>query len=337
MQPVRWGVLSTSSFAENRFLPGLRKSPLVVVAAVASRNLERSQAFAKRNDIATAYGSYEELLADPTIEVIYNPLPNDLHVEWTVKAAAAGKHVLCEKPMGLNAAELAPLFPYAERVHLAEAFMVRFHPQWTETRELVRSGALGRITHMHAAFAYNNTDPANIRNIADNGGGAMYDIGCYAVVAARWFLEGEPLRVAAVSDTDPRFGTDRVTSGLLDFGDGKTCSFAVSTQSVFHQRVHIFGTEGRLEITIPFNQPQDDDVIYLTHYGESIDGLDAVQHRVPTNDQYASQGEAFSRRVRQESPSPAALHDAVSNMKVLDGVFAAAKTGAWVQIQRAFH
>jgi predicted dehydrogenase len=332
MQPVRWGILSTSSFAEKRFLPGLRAAPNVEVAAVASRDIGRSQAFAERNGIATAYGSYEELLADPSIEVIYNPLPNDMHVEWTVKAAEAGKHVLCEKPMGMTAAELTPLLAYTSRVHIAEGFMVRFHPQWTETRDLIRSGSLGRITHMHVAFAYSNTDPANIRNVAANGGGAMYDIGCYAVVAARWFLEAEPVSVAAVADLDPTFGTDRLTSALLDFGDGRTCAFSVSTQSVYHQRVHLFGTEGRLEITIPFNQLEDDEMVYLTHHGESVDGLDAQRHIVRPNNQYASQAESFSHQVRTTSPTAAALNDAVLNMAAIDAVFAAARTRTWVTI-----
>ena len=329
MKPVRWGVLSTSSFAEEKFIPGLRKSPLVEVAAVASRDLAKAQGYADRNAIPTAYGSYEELLADPTIEVIYNPLPNDLHVEWTRQAAEAGKHVMCEKPMGMDAAELDVLLPLATKVHIAEAFMVRFHPQWLETRELVRRGDLGRVTHMHAAFAYVNTDAQNIRNIAASGGGALYDIGCYAIVASRWFLEAEPVRVAAVMDKDPQFGTDRLTSALMDFGDGRTCNFSVSTQSVPHQRVHVFGTTGRLEITIPFNQPQDEPAIYLTHHAETVHGLDAVQHVVPTNDQYASQGEAFSKRVREEAPTEGPLRDAMANMRVIDAVFRAAASGSF--------
>ena len=327
MKPVRWGVLSTSSFAEEKFLPGLRKSSLIDVAAVASRDLPRATAYAKRNNIATAYGSYEELLADPTIEVIYNPLPNNLHVEWTRKSAEAGKHVLCEKPMGMRADELDVLLPLAEKVHIAEAFMVRFHPQWTETRDVVRSGKLGRITHMHVMFSYGNTDARNIRNIAANGGGALYDIGCYAIVASRWFLDAEPVRVAAVGDLDPVFGTDRLTSALLDFGDGRTSNFSVSTQCVNHQRVHVYGTEGRLEITIPFNQPQDDPAIYLTHRGQTPAGLDAVQHVVPTDDQYALQGEAFSLRVRNEKPTSAYLLDAKQNMRIIDAIFAATKSG----------
>lgn len=329
MNPIRWGVLSTSSFAEEKFLPGLQKSPLIEVAAVASRNLERAGDFARRNQIPVAYGSYEDLLADPTIEVIYNPLPNDLHVAWTLRAADAGKHVMCEKPMGMTAAELDALLPYASKVHIAEAFMVRFHPQWTETRDLVRSGSLGRISHMHVAFGYNNTDAANIRNIVSSGGGSLYDIGCYAVVAARWFLEAEPVRVAAVCDVDPVFGTDRLTSALMDFGGGRTCTFAVSTQSVNHQRVHVFGTAGRLEITIPFNQPLDDEVTYLTHDGASVDGLDATRHVVAVNDQYTSQGEAFSRRVRNEEPTDGPLRDAMANMAIIDAIFRSAKSGSF--------
>ena len=327
MNKVRWGVLSTSDFAERVFVPGLQKSPLIDVAAVASRELGKARAFADRCGIATAYGSYDELLADPSIEVIYNPLPNSMHVEWTKRAAEAGKHVICEKPMGLNASELDVLLPLAERVHLAEGFMVRFHPQWPETREIVHSGELGRVTHMHVAFSYSNTDPNNIRNISGVGGGAMYDIGCYAIVAARWFMSADPARVSALIDVDPTFGTDRMTSAILDFGDGRMCTFQVGTQSVYHQRVHVFGTMGRLEITIPFNQPQDAPVVYLLHEGQSTAGLDARQVVVPTNDQYTSQGEAFSQRVRTESPTTAPLLDAMMNMRVIDAVFRSANSG----------
>ena len=326
-KPLRWGLLSTSEFAERKFIPGLRKSSLVDIVAVGSRDLRRARAFADRLGIPTAYGSYEELIADPSIEVIYNPLPNDLHVEWTRRAAEAGKHVLCEKPMGMSAEELAVLTPLADRVHIAEAFMVRFHPQWTETRALIDGGGLGRVSHMHVAFAYTNTDAANIRNVVSAGGGALYDIGCYAVVAARWFFGAEPVRVAAVVDRDPGFGTDRLTSALLDFGDGRTCAFSVSTQSVPHQRIHVFGSSARLEMPIPFNQPPDAPAVYLVHDGSSLDGLDAVRHTIPANDQYTSQADAFCRRVRDEAPSRQPLLDAVANMRVIDAVFRSAQTG----------
>jgi predicted dehydrogenase len=332
VKSVRWGILSTSSFAEKTFLPGLRRAEHVEVAAVASRDLVRAQAFADRTGIATAYGSYAELLADPTIEVVYIALPNHLHVEWTRRAAEAGKHVVCEKPMGMNRAELDVLVPLARTVHIAEAFMVRFHPQWIEVRERVRRGEFGRITHLHSVFAYNNTDAANIRNIAETGGGALYDIGCYTIVAARWFLEADPVRVAAVIDRDPTFGTDRLTSALFDFGDGRTASISASTQSVYHQRVQIYGTAGRVEITVPFNQPQTDPVTYFTHDGSSVAGLEAARFDVPANDQYASQADAFCRRVRNETPTDAPLRDAMANMAAIDAVFASADSGRFEPI-----
>jgi predicted dehydrogenase len=332
MKPVRWGILSTSSFAEKTFLPGLRRATHVEVAAVASRDLARAQAFAARTDIPTAYGSYEELLADPSIEVIYIALPNHLHVEWTRHAAEAGKHVLCEKPFGLKQAELDVLLPLATKVHLAEAFMVRFHPQWIEVRDRIRNGELGRVTHVHAVFAYTNTDATNIRNQADIGGGALYDIGCYTVVAARWFLDADPLRVAAVIDRDPVFGTDRLTSALLDFGGGRTCSISASTQSVYHQRVQIYGTKARIEITIPFNQPQTEPTVYFIHDGSSVAGLDATRVEVPTNDQYASQADAFCARVRNEAPTDGPLRDAMANMATIDAIFLAAKTGRFESV-----
>lgn len=333
MQPVNWGILSTSNFATERFLPGLRKSPLVRLAAVGSRNLERGKSFAKANGVARAYGSYEEVLKDPEIELVYIPLPNHLHVEWAIKAAKAGKHVLCEKPMGMNAKEVEKLKPYARKVHIAEAFMVRFHPQWMETRERVRKGEIGRVTHIHVAFAYNNLDPKNIRNIAATGGGALYDIGCYAIVAGRWFFEAEPVRAAGMADKDPKFKTDRLFSALLDFGKGRPLAFSVATQSVVHQRVHVFGTEGRIEISIPFNQPQDEPTVYLMHDGLSLHGLDAKKFTVPTADQYQLQAEYYSKLIRSgEKPSPRRLEDAIRNMRVIDALFKSVKSGRFEKV-----
>ncbi|MEZ5216467.1 MAG: Gfo/Idh/MocA family oxidoreductase [Ilumatobacteraceae bacterium] len=308
-------------------MPGLRRAAGVEIAAVASRDAARARAFADETGIETSYGTYEELLADPTIDVIYNPLPNSMHVEWTRRAAEAGKHVMCEKPMGIDAAELDVLLPLAEQVHIAEAFMVRFHPQWHETRELVRSGRLGSISHVHAAFQYRNTDGSNIRNQADVGGGALYDIGCYAIVAARWFLEADPVRVVALVDRDPEFGTDRLTSAILDFGDGRMATFQVSTQAVFHQRVTVHGTEGRLELTIPFNHPQHDPVTYLVHHGQSVHGLDAERFEVAAADHYALPGRGVLRRVRTEPPTTGPLLDAVTNMRIIDAVFRSAESG----------
>ena len=333
MTPVRWGILSTSNFAETRFMPGLRRSPHIDVAAVASRDVAAARVYADRNAIATAYGSYEELLADPTIEVIYNPLPNHMHVEWTKKAAEAGKHVICEKPMGMTAAELEQLLPLASKVHLAEAFMVRFHPQWIEAREVVRSGQIGRVTHVNIEFNYYNVDETNIRNIASTGGGAMYDIGCYAVVATRWFMEAEPVRVAALADLDPTFHTDRLTSALLDMGDGRISTFSVSTQTTGYQRVHVLGTKGRIEVTVPFNQEPDEPGIYLVHDGSThLNGLDAPRFETEVVDQYMVQGEAFGQRIRNEVPTDSWVRDAMANMRVIDAVFASAKTGQFVNV-----
>jgi predicted dehydrogenase len=229
----------------------------------------------------------------------------------------------------MNSAELETLRDLTAQRHIVEGFMVRHHPQWTETRERVRSGEFGQISHAHIAFAYTNTDGANIRNIAEIGGGALYDIGCYAVVAARWFFEAEPVRVVALADRDPNFGTDRLFSAMLDMGRGRTVQLSVSTQSVFHQRVHLFGTKGRLEITIPFNQPQTEPITYLTHEGQSADGLDATRHVVATNDQYASMAEWFSDQVRTVAPTSAGLDDAIAQARVLDALFRSERTGGF--------
>ncbi|MDP9138845.1 MAG: Gfo/Idh/MocA family oxidoreductase [Pseudomonadota bacterium] len=327
MKPVVWGVISTAKIGVEKVIPGMLRSPDLTVAAIASRDITRARRQAKALGIARAYGSYDELLADPNIEAVYNPLPNDGHVQWTVKAARAGKHVLCEKPMAMNARELSALKPFARKVHLAEAFMVRHHPQWLEVRERLRAGEIGRITHMQVTFHYYNDDRKNIRNQTKTGGGALYDIGCYAIVAGRWFFEAEPRRAVGMADRDPAFKTDRLFSGLLDFGKGRTLAFSVATQSVPFQRVHVFGTAGRIAITIPFNQPQDAATVYLMSDGASLSGLDATRITVPAADQYMLQAEAFGRLIRTAKPNARLLNDATQNMKIIDALFRSEKSG----------
>jgi len=271
MKKVVWGVLSTAKIGLKRVLPGMLKSDRLEIRALASRSLAAARAAADTLGIPRAYGSYEELLADPEIEAVYNPLPNHLHVPWTLKAAAAGKHVLCEKPIALTAAEAERLRAAADKVLIMEAFMVRFHPQWQRARELVRQGQVGTLRLVQMLFAYFNSDPGNIRNKADIGGGGLYDIGCYPIAAGRYFFEAEPRRAIALVDRDPAFGIDRLTSALLDFGSGRHLDFTVSTQCVPYQRMQICGSKGRIEVQIPVNAPQGAKTLLFLDDGSLLD------------------------------------------------------------------
>ena len=299
------------------------------MGAIASRSLASAQKVATELSIPKAYGSYEELLADPEIEAIYNPLPNDQHVAWTLAAARAGKHVLCEKPFSMNAQEAEQLREVAGQVHIMEAFMVRFHPQWQRALELVRSGALGELRTVQAFFSYFNRQSDNIRNRADVGGGALYDIGCYAIVAGRFLFEAEPLRVITLIDRDPDFQTDRTTSALLDFGGGRRLDFTVSTQSVPFQRVQAIGTQQRLELVIPFNAPLGGTTDLLLDNGSVIGGVSALRETTATCDMYTLQGDAFSQAVRGEIPLPYGLDDAICNMRIIDALFKSDQSGQW--------
>lgn len=327
VKPVRWGILSTAAIGTEKFIPAMRKSALLEVAAIASRSLAAAEAAAAKLGIATAHGSYEALLADPTIEAIYNPLPNHLHVPLTLAAAQAGKHVLCEKPFAIHAAELDVLRPYATQVHIREAFMVRCHPQWLEVRERVRNGEIGELRYIQIPFSYFNADPNNIRNKAEIGGGALYDIGCYAIAAGRWFFEGEPERVIALVDRDPLMATDRSASGLLDFGGGRQLAFTVSTQSLRYQRIQLVGTQGRIEIEVPFNAPQGAATRYWIDRNGALDGSGMTLFTVPAADQYQLLAEAFSRAVREQRPDASGIDDAQANARAIDALFASEQSG----------
>ena len=327
MTPVRWGILSTALIARQKIIPAIAKSGMLELCAIASRSLDSARAAATEFGIPKAYGSYEALLADPTIEAIYNPLPNDLHVPMTLAALKAGKHVLCEKPMAMKAADLGMLRPYAALLHIREAFMVRHHPQWAETRALVREGAIGELRYMQVPFSYFNDDPNNIRNRTEAGGGAAYDIGCYAITAGRWFFECSPERVIALVDRDPAFHTDRTTSALLDFGHGRQLAFSVCTLAARYQRVQLVGTKGRIEIEVPFNAPENAPTSYHLH-GMGMPGAEPPRtFTVPVADQYQLQMEAFSRAVRFETPDASGLDDALANMRVIEALFASEKSG----------
>jgi predicted dehydrogenase len=322
--PVRWGVLGCASIATRKVIPAMLRSTSCDVIAIASRDRQRADVAAAELGIARAYGSYDELLADRDVEAVYIPLPNHLHAEWTRRAAAAGKHVLCEKPLAMSAAEAEEMIATCERagVALMEAFMYRLHPLWRRVRALVDGGAVGDLVTIQAFFSYRNTEPDNIRNIAPFGGGALMDIGCYPINVARWMFDGEPDRVVATVARDPTFGTDVLTSAVLDFG-GRQATFTCSTQIEDDQRVHLIGTAGRLLVEIPFNIPPDRSTrIVLASGGDPPVAPDLQIIEVPTADPYAVEADAFSTAVRQGSPVPLPPVDAVGNMAVIGRILA---------------
>ena len=332
--PLAWGVLSTAKIGVEKVIPAMQKATLCRIAAIASRDPAAAERTAQRLGIPRAFGSYEALLADPAIEAIYNPLPNHLHVPWTVRALEAGKHVLCEKPIALTAAEGAQLLAARQRSGklVAEAFMVRHNPQWQRARELVRTGAIGEVRAVQTLFSYFLRDPANVRNRADIGGGGMYDIGCYAIATARYVFGAEPERAAALIARDPDFGTDRLSSALIAFPGDRHLTFTCSTQASPHQRVTILGTTGRIEVLVPFNAPNDRPCRIVIDDGRDLFGGGAQVEEFPVADQYGLQGDAFVRAVRGETPWEFPIEDAIANMRVIDAAFRAGETGAWVGV-----
>jgi predicted dehydrogenase len=330
MKKVRWGILSTARIGVTKVIPGMRKSPYVEVTAIASRDLDTATHTAKSLGIDKAYGSYEDLLADPDIDAIYNPLPNHLHVPFTLQAARAGKHVLCEKPISLNAAEIDQLKEVEGKVHIMEAFMVRHSLQWNAARDKVREGALGGAAQMiQSFFSYNNQNPANIRNKVEWGGGGLMDIGCYPIVAGRFFFEAEPQRVIAQVTRHAHIGTDVVTGGLLDFGDGRQLTFSVSTQLARAQQLVVWGADARLIIPVPYNAQPDVPNVFAINDGSELDGSSAELFAMDVSDQYTRMSEDFSRAVLGEIALPYGLDDARANMRVIDALFRSEKTGAW--------
>ena len=332
MKKIRWGILSTANIGMEKVTPAIMASEHSEVVAIASRDLGKARAAAGKLGIPRAYGSYEELFADPEIDAIYNPLPNHLHVPMTLAAAKAGKHVLCEKPIALSAAEAEQLREVPPNIIVLEAFMIRFHPQWLRAREIIRSGELGEIRAINAVFTYFNADPANVRNQADIGGGGIMDIGCYPVTAGRFLFESEPLRVVAMVDRDPQFQTDRLASVLMDFGGGRQLSFICSTQTTGEQSLQVLGSKAKLDIVIPYNAPANERTAITVDTGAPFDGSLARREILPACDQYTEQAEAFALAVLGEQGLPWGVEDAISSMKVLDAIFTSEKTGAWTAV-----
>jgi predicted dehydrogenase len=325
---LRWGILSTAKIGTEKVIPAMQRGQHCTVVAIASRSFDSAKAAASRLGIPKAHGSYEALLADPDVEAVYNPLPNHLHVPWSIKALEAGKHVLCEKPIGLSAAEGRQLVE-AGRVEphlkLMEAFMYRHHPQWQKARELVKTGQIGTLRTIQTFFSYFNESAGNIRNVKSMGGGGLMDIGCYPISLSRFLFDAEPRRVLGIVEHDPKFQTDRLASAILDFGNGNTATFTCSTQLVPYQRVNIFGTAGRVEIEIPFNAPPDRPCVMWHQRASEITKLE-----IPTCDQYMIQGDLFAQAVRNGTPVPTPIEDAVRNMEVIEAIVKSGETGRWV-------
>ena len=253
-----------------------------------------------------------------------------MHVPWTVKAAEAGKHVLCEKPLSLTVAEAETLLAVRERtgVKIGEAFMVRSHPQWIRTRDLIRAGRVGELRSVVGVFGYFNVNPANIRNQVECGGGGLMDIGCYLIQAARYAFGQEPTRVVGLMERDPQMGTDRLTSAMLDFPAGQSI-FTCSTQLVPYQRVQFLGTKGRIEIEIPFNAPPDRATRIFVYSGSDVCGGGMVTETFPVCDQYTLQGDDFSKAILDGTEVPVPLEEGIRNMAVIEAVFKSAESGRW--------
>jgi predicted dehydrogenase len=332
-EKVRWGILGAAKIATQKVIPAMQRGAHSEMVGIASRDLDKARKAAADLKIPKAYGSYEELLADPEIEVVYNPLPNHLHVPWSIRAAEAGKHVLCEKPIALTVAECRTLIAARDRtgVKIGEAFMVRTHPQWLRAREIVRSGQIGDFRAMQCAFSYFNRDPANIRNVEKWGGGALMDIGCYPIQISRFVFGQEPLRVVGKVERDPEFATDRLISAILDFPSGQ-CVFTCSTQLVPYQRVQLFGTRGRVEVEIPFNAPPDRPCRIFVDNGADVFGSGIKTEELPTCDQYTIQGDLFSLAVRQGGEVPTPLEDSIGNMQVIEALFRSAREDTWIAL-----
>jgi len=328
---LRWGVLSTANIGLKKVIPGMQQGQLTTVDAIASRDLDKARAAADRLGIPKAYGSYEALLADPEVDAVYIPLPNQLHVPWTIKAAEAGKHVLCEKPLSLTTAEAESLLAVRARtgVKIGEAFMIRAYAQWLRVRALLDEKHIGDLRSIAGVFSYFNNDPSNIRNHIESGGGGLMDIGCYLIHASRFAFGQEPTRVVGLIDRDPEMHIDRLTSAILDFPAGQSI-FTCSTQLVPYQRIHFFGTKGRIEIEIPFNAPPDRPTrIFIDSTGELF-GSGITTETFPVYDQYTAQGDAFAKAVFEDAEVPVPLEDSIRNMAVIDAIFESARSGQWV-------
>lgn len=323
----RWGILSTARIGREFVIPQIQDAENGVVTAIASRDETRARAVAARFGIPHAFASYEALLASPEVDGVYIPLPTSQHVEWAVKAADAGKHVLVEKPLALNAREIRKVIEARDRnrVLVCEAFMVTYHPQWLKVRALIAEGAIGRLRHVQGAFTYHNVDPDNMRNRPELGGGGLPDIGVYPTVTTRFATGCEPDRIQALVERDTTFGTDIYASVKADFG-GFELSFYVSTQMAARQMMVFHGDKGFIEVETPFNSRIYGDDRVIVH---NASHAQSTVYRFGDVRQYRLQAEAFARAAGGEDAPVFLLEDSVRNQKVIDAIFRAAEHDGW--------
>jgi len=329
---IRWGIISTANIGLKRLIPAIQASPHWELVAIASRELAKAEGAAKVHHIPKAYGSYDALINDPTIEAIYNPVPNHLHVPLTLQATRAGKHVLCEKPIAITAAEAEQLRQCPRDRLVLEAFMVRFHPQWHRAREIVKSGEIGELKAISGAFNFYVADPNNVRNRLDIGGGSILDVGCYPMTASRFFFESEPTRAIATIDRDPGFRTDRWAGVMLEYSDGRHLHYTCSTQGAPYQTLQLMGTKGRLEIVTPFTPQPGSATTLIIDDGKTLDRSGVRTETMPHCDQYAEQVEAFALTVINGGTLPYGIDDSILNMRVLDAIYRSEKTGGWAAV-----
>ncbi|MGI8467399.1 MAG: Gfo/Idh/MocA family protein [Pyrinomonadaceae bacterium] len=326
-EKIRWGILGAANIAIKKVIPAMQNGKFCEITAIASRNFEKAKRAANDLNIPKFYGSYEDLIKDLEIEAVYIPLPNHLHVEWSAKAANAGKHVLCEKPIALNAAEVCRLIEVRNRtgVKIQEAFMVRTHPQWLKVRDLIREERIGNLQAITGFFSYFNDDKSNIRNKPEMGGGALMDIGCYCVNIARFIFADEPRKVSAFIERNSETKIDKLTSAMLDFPSGQA-TFTCSTQLAPFQRMQFFGEKGRIEIEIPFNIPPETSTRIFIDDGADLYGANAETIEIPAANQYTIQGDLFSRAILENTEQAISLEDSLANMAVIDAIFRAAES-----------
>ncbi|HVE55598.1 MAG TPA: Gfo/Idh/MocA family oxidoreductase [Pyrinomonadaceae bacterium] len=327
---IKWGILGAANIAVKKVIPAMQKGGFCEITAIASRHLEKAKAASANLNIPKIYGSYEDLLNDSEIEAIYIPLPNHLHLKWSIKAAEAGKHVLCEKPIALNSDEVKKLIEVRNQtgVKIQEAFMVRHHPQWLKIRELINAGKIGKIQSITGFFSYNIPDPANVRNHVDWGGGCLLDIGSYCINLSRFVLETEPKRVSGLIERDSETGIDKLTSAILDFPNAQA-TFTVGARLVSFQRMQFLGDKGRLEVQIPFNIPPDTLTRIFIDDGSDLYRQNLETIEFSAVDQYTLQGDEFSKAILDETEQAISLEDSFKNMAVIDAVFRSAESGYW--------